>query len=887
MKYIQHLLIPLLALLFFSCDEREDVASGRGISFYPLQESVTRANEVENFADGDAIGVYVLDKSAGSVLKSSGNFADNKKFVWNNEKRAFIAANSDNLIFNSHDGSLEFYVYFPYKSGVVDATNLSHTIDGVGKKDDFLFAVNGETGGAQNIPLTFKHLLSKVNVKYTSSENREYAQMSVYTYTDIKINLATGKAATITNARTDISLEKVLAADHAAFVGVVAPQSWKQGEKFATLSYTGGGSYPFSFAQERTFVSGEVNEVTFMPKQPAYVFYVTPSSLPVSALDPSQHSISVTSQKNEAINGATLPNTTVDIGYSLTANPDWITVSGSSISVSENRGSSRSGTVTFTQAESGYQTSIDVQQAAAVVTTDYTFNFAGGGTSTSWNGVDASGGSQSYSITSNKQTYINGTLDRTDNISYSGSSSVGWITVSGSTINVSENRSSSRSGTVTFTQAESGKTVVVSVQQSGGSTTYDYTFTFNGGGTSTSWNGVDAVGGTNSYSITSTRQTYINGTLDRTDNMNYSGSSNVGWITVSGTSVIVSANYASARSGTVTFTQAESGRTVTVSVQQAAAVVTTDYTFNFAGGGTSTSWNGVDASGGSQSYSITSNKQTYINGTLDRTDNISYSGSSSVGWITVSGSTINVSENRSSSRSGTVTFTQAESGKTVVVSVQQSGGSTTYDYTFTFNGGGTSTSWNGVDAVGGTNSYSITSHKLTYINGTLERTDNISYSGSSNVDWITVSGSSINVSENRSSSRSGTVTFTQAESGKTVTVSVQQSEGSITHNYTFTFDDGTTSTSWTSISASGDSKSLSVTSNRLVYINGTYERTETIKYSGTGNVGWASVSGTTITVDDNPNTSPRGGVITFTQVGSRKTITVTLLQLKKNSVDIN
>ncbi|MCZ2604730.1 BACON domain-containing carbohydrate-binding protein, partial [Bacteroides fragilis] len=371
-----------------------------------------------------------------------------------------------------------------------------------------------------------------------------------------------------------------------------------------------------------------------------------------------------------------------------------------------------------------------------------------------------------------------------------------------------------------------------------------------------------------------------------TENVSYSASSSAGWITVSGSTISVSENRGAARSGTVTFTQAESGKKITVAVQQVAGVVSYNYNFTLNDGSTSASWSSISANGSSKGYSIVSNKDVLINGTKDRTENVSYSASSSAGWITVSGSTISVSENRGAARSGTVTFTQAESGKKITVTVQQVAGVVSYNYKFTLNDGSASASWSGVSASGSSKGYSIVSNKDVLINGTKDRTENVSYSASSSAGWITVSGSTISVSENRGAARSGTVTFTQAESGKKITVTVQQSAGVISSNYTFSLSDGSTSASWTSISSSGDSKSYSINSSKDILINGVKDRTESVGYSASSNVSWITISGSTVTVQENMSTTPRGGVVTFTQNESGKTIKITLLQLKKSSVDI-
>ena len=117
-------------------------------------------------------------------------------------------------------------------------------------------------------------------------------------------------------------------------------------------------------------------------------------------------------------------------------------------------------------------------------------------------------------------------------------------------------------------------------------------------------------------------------------------------------------------------------------------------------------------------------------------------------------------------------------------------------------------------------------------------------------------------------------------------MTVRQSAGVISSNYTFSLSDGSTSASWTSISSSGDSKSYSINSSKDILINGVKDRTESVGYSASSNVSWITISGSTVTVQENMSTTPRGGVVTFTQNESGKTIKITLLQLKKSSVDI-
>jgi len=253
--------------------------------------------------------------------------------------------------------------------------------------------------------------------------------------------------------------------------------------------------------------------------------------------------------------------------------------------------------------------------------------------------------------------------------------------------------------------------------------------------------------------------------------------------------------------------------------------------------------------------------------------------------------------NNTSASSRSVTYTATHGGKSATCTVTQSAGSMTTEYgSWTTNSLTVSASPNPVAASGGNSALSCkanqTRSKYTKWNGITTNTTTESQTIAVSASWSKVSGSgslsgsTVTFGNNTTASALSGV-YRASSGGKTADVTVRQSAGSVSYTYTFTFSDGSTSTSWSSIAAGGDSKSYSIVSTRVVKWNGVQTGTENVSYSGSSNVSWASVSGSKITVGDNPNASARSGVVTFTQASSGKTIKVTLLQLKKNSVDIN
>ena len=509
-----------------------------------------------------------------------------------------------------------------------------------------------------------------------------------------------------------------------------------------------------------------------------------------------------------------------------------------------------------------------------------------------------------------RNVLTNGTITGTEKATPTISGSATGFTRSGATVTAANNTTTS-SRSVTYTATHEGKSATCTVTQSAGSKQYaswsDWTVTVSAnpttiartGGTSTitraatrtrtwTWNGVSGSGGTETDSGTPT--------------LSASGSG----FTLSGTTLTASNNTTtSSRSCTVTATHA--GKSATCTVTQSAGSMTTEYgSWTTSSLTVSASPNPVAASGGNSALSCKANqtrpKYTKWNGVVTKTDTESQSVAVTATWSKVSGtgslsgSTVSFDNNTTTSvRSGV--YRASSGGKTADVTVSQSAGSMTTDYgNWTTSSLTVSASPNPVAASGGNSALSCkanqTRSKYTKWNGITTNTTTESQTIAVSASWSKVSGSgslsgsTVTFGNNTTASALSGV-YRASSGGKTADVTVRQSAGSVSYTYTFTFSDGSTSTSWSSIAAGGDSKSYSIVSTRVVKWNGVQTGTENVSYSGSSNVSWASVSGSKITVGDNPNASARSGVVTFTQASSGKTIKVTLLQLKKNSVDIN
>ena len=998
--FLSYISVLLLALLF-GCEKDTGTSGSSPVCFYLSPEPSTRATDTE-FEKGDAIGVFAAardDESVPAQLRPSGNFADNKKYIFDGEK--FVPDGESNSIFIT-SYPIDYYAYYPYAT--VD-NPLEFTFHVAADQEsltesDLMYARNTDGSGKNNIPLTFIHKLSKVVVPYSRENVGGAAGTAVVNdaYTGCIMNLSTGEIRTLfDDGQQDIVMFKDGNAADVSFSAIFPEQTFSAADPFIIFD----DSKEFKLSADRLFESEHVVELPFMGKILEYQFAVTPIEKNISSKG-GTFNLAIASKKYYSVNGTLIPGTETPLDYDCSSSVDWITFDKPTleVTVAENTDTdnSRTGIITFKQAESDKQVSCTVTQSAGEITYGaWTVTISANPTT-----IAAVGGTSTLTYSAVRNVLTNGTVTGTEKATPTISGSATGFTRSGATVTAANNTTTS-SRSVTYTATHEGKSATCTVTQSAGSKQYaswsDWTVTVSAnpttiartGGTSTitraatrtrtwTWNGVSgsggtetdsgtptlsasgsgftlsgttltasnntttssrsctvtathagksatctvtqsageitygawkvtitanpttiaAAGGTSTLTYSAVRDVLTNGVVTSTEKATPTVSGSATGFTRSGATV-TAANNTTTSSRSVTYTATHEGKSATCTVTQSAGskqyASWSDWTVTVSAnpttiartGGTSTitraatrtrtwTWNGVSGSGGTETDS--------------GTPTLSASGSG----FTLSGTTLTASNNTTtSSRSCTVTATHA--GKSATCTVTQSAGSMTTDYgNWTTSSLTVSASPNPVAASGGNSALSCkanqTRSKYTKWNGITTNTTTESQTIAVSASWSKVSGSgslsgsTVTFGNNTTASALSGV-YRASSGGKTADVTVRQSAGSVSYTYTFTFSDGSTSTSWSSIAAGGDSKSYSIVSTRVVKWNGVQTGTENVSYSGSSNVSWASVSGSKITVGDNPNASARSGVVTFTQASSGKTIKVTLLQLKKNSVDIN
>ena len=891
--FLSYISVLLLALLF-GCEKDTGTSGSSPVCFYLSPEPSTRATDTE-FEKGDAIGVFAAardDESVPAQLHPSGNFADNKKYIFDGEK--FVPDGESNSIFIT-SYPIDYYAYYPYAT--VD-NPLEFTFHVAADQEsltesDLMYARNTDGSGKNNIPLTFIHKLSKVVVPYSRENVGGAAGTAVVNdaYTGCIMNLSTGEIRTLfDDGQQDIVMFKDGNAADVSFSAIFPEQTFSAADPFIIFD----DSKEFKLSADRLFESEHVVELPFMGKILEYQFAVTPIEKNISSKG-GTFNLAIASKKYYSVNGTLIPGTETPLDYDCSSSVDWITFDKPTleVTVAENTDTdnSRTGIITFKQAESDKQVSCTVTQSAGEITYGaWTVTISANPTT-----IAAVGGTSTLTYSAVRNVLTNGTVTGTEKATPTISGSATGFTRSGATVTAANNTSAS-SRSVTYTATHEGKSATCTVTQSAGSKQYaswsDWTVTVSAnpttiartGGTSTitasatrtrtwTWNGVSGSGGTESEKGTPA--------------LSASGTG----FSLSGTTLTASNNTTtSSRSCTVTATHG--GKTATCTVTQSAGEITYGaWKVTITANPTT-----IAAAGGTSTLTYSAVRDVLTNGTVTNTEKATPTVSGSATGFTRSGATVTAANNTSAS-SRSVTYTATHGGKSATCTVTQSAGSMTTEYgSCTTSSLTVSASPNPVAASGGNSALSCkanqTCPKYTKWNGVVTKTDTESQSVAVTATWSKVSGtgslsgSTVSFDNNTTTSaRSGV--YRASSGGKTADVTVRQSAGSVSYTYTFTFSDGSTSTSWSSIAAGGDSKSYSIVSTRVVKWNGVQTGTENVSYSGSSNVSWASVSGSKITVGDNPNASARSGVVTFTQASSGKTIKVTLLQLKKNSVDIN
>lgn len=382
-----------------------------------------------------------------------------------------------------------------------------------------------------------------------------------------------------------------------------------------------------------------------------------------------------------------------------------------------------------------------------------------------------------------------------------------------------------------------------------------------------------AGGGSKSFTVSSYKRKVLDGVEQSGDtsvSLKSTTISGTGF-SLSGTTVSASANeITSNRTGTVTITQNESNKTVTISLSQSGDTISSygEWTISVSANPTS-----VSSDGGTSRITASAKRTVYwaSGDVTEETGNPTLS--TNLGSLSSSSSpsTLTLGENTSTS-SRTATIKATHGGKSATCTVTQAGAENVYVFIIT------------------PNTYDASYSNATFIPRTVSTKNgsNIGYSlTSGGTDWVVVSTTgkiTVKILKNTTSStRSTTLVFTQNESGKTQSIEITQSG----HTPTYTFNVTPTNLS---VTAAETNETLTVNSYKTVLKSDGSETTESLNYEFSSNASWVNAARTTtnttyITVAQNLITNQRSAKITLTQAESGAQAFVNVIQDGKQVVD--
>lgn len=469
---------------------------------------------------------------------------------------------------------------------------------------------------------------------------------------------------------------------------------------------------------------------------------------------------------------------------------------------------SKSITVTWTQKYSGKTIQATFTQAAGrKVYSSWSYNCRVDKTSFSYSGgqsnVTAKSASRTYTWNGQGSSY---TESETATVRVSSPASI-----SGNSISIPSNSGSARNFTVTF-DFPTATDQTISISQEGGQVTYVDHLSID-----PTTKNVPGTGSSFRLTVNANYDKYINGTYVENIRTTYTSAEVVEGtssdITISGKSssgcsISVAPNHnSSPRTFKIKFTY-DTATPVYLTITQDSAEVTypssgmvfEHSTQQNSGYKTSTlSIGTVEGKGGNISFYIKSYRSRYVNGSLSSTEAIKPTlilPSGVTETITnVSGYyfkvTITIPEHsKPASRTLTIRANQPNGlDRELVQTVQQS--ASTYEFGIRENSEdslSTSLTYSGWPSSG------LSFNRPVRVYSRKNGNQFLNWALSSNVDWITISGSGAGAiykvaTNNSSSSRTGIITFTQGESGKTCTLTIVQEAGDV-YEFYITDSDG-------------------------------------------------------------------------------------------------
>jgi len=259
----------------------------------------TRASDT-GFADGDQIGVYVVDWTGTSApeLAAQGNRADNLRFTFDESSWKWIP--DHDLYWKDKTTHIDVYGYYPYAESPEDVTKMPFEVqkdqskaggDGIlggYEQSDFLWGAALDNAPTQRtINLKFRHRMAGARVTLTEGsgfDSAEWAsaEKSVILQSAVRTSLIDLRTGEVTVTGEKPATGTIAARSGNDWRCIVVPQTIAAGDALVTVT-VGGIAYSLRKGEAFTFVPGKQHNFTITVNKRAdtgtYEFVVTSESI--------------------------------------------------------------------------------------------------------------------------------------------------------------------------------------------------------------------------------------------------------------------------------------------------------------------------------------------------------------------------------------------------------------------------------------------------------------------------------------------------------------------------------------------------------------------------------------------------------------------------------
>lgn len=379
MRFI-HVVISILTVISFGSCANDYVSPTEEIPSAPflfVDQETTRATDVA-FEEGDIIGIYAVKRNGSAIgtLLASGNYADNKKYVYHSGN--FSPVSTADIIYPPTGEKVDFYAYYPYQENpnpinlIINSSTAQHLGSNY-KNSDHLFAKSelGYSNSYMSVSLPFSHMMGLVEIAVNKNGTDVVSSVNISNVAvEQKGNIQTGILRFSSLSPKIVSMLSYAETSTQYIFRALLPDGivFSNGSEIFQFTLGDGTTKKFVSNADLEVESGKITHFTLdLPADVItwdYTLTVNPTFMGFSSKG-EMKAFTVISTRAQKINGIST-GVIEEVNYTTKisgSDASAFTVSGMSVIASENpKTDYRDAIVTFTQDSSNKVTTITLEQ---------------------------------------------------------------------------------------------------------------------------------------------------------------------------------------------------------------------------------------------------------------------------------------------------------------------------------------------------------------------------------------------------------------------------------------------------------------------------------------------------------------------------------------------